>query len=167
VSRRTRISAGLAAAAVIVAALVPLAISSRDRASGPPAGIHKIKHVVVIMQENRSFDSYFGTYPGADGIPSSNGKFTVCLPAPKGGCARPFHDPADLNSGGAHTHETQIADVDGGKMDGFARSAVQFLHVCFRAKDPRCAPLKPADAMGYHDAREIPNYWAYARRTSS
>ena len=31
--------------------------------------IHKIKHVVVIMQENRSFDTYFGTYPGADGIP--------------------------------------------------------------------------------------------------
>ena len=32
-------------------------------------GIQQIKHVVVIMQENRSFDSYFGTYPGADGIP--------------------------------------------------------------------------------------------------
>ncbi len=34
-----------------------------------PPGIHKIKHVIVIQQENRSFDSYFGTYPGADGIP--------------------------------------------------------------------------------------------------
>lgn len=32
-------------------------------------GIHKIKHIIVIMQENRSFDTYFGTYPGADGIP--------------------------------------------------------------------------------------------------
>src|SRR5579884_3491553 len=32
-------------------------------------GIHKIKHVIIIMQENRSFDSYFGTFPGADGIP--------------------------------------------------------------------------------------------------
>ena len=37
------------------------------------AGIHKIRHVIIIMQENRSFDSYFGTYPGADGIPMSNG----------------------------------------------------------------------------------------------
>ena len=37
------------------------------------AGIHKIKHVIVIEQENRSFDSYFGTYPGADGIPMQNG----------------------------------------------------------------------------------------------
>ena len=45
-------------------------------------GIHKIKHVVVIMQENRSFDSYFGTYPGADGIPMQNGVPTVCVARP-------------------------------------------------------------------------------------
>ena len=31
-------------------------------------GIHKIQHIVIITQENRSFDQYFGTYPGADGI---------------------------------------------------------------------------------------------------
>src|SRR5512147_1991292 len=54
----------------------------------------KIKHVVIIMQENRSFDTYFGTYPGADGIPSQNGKFTVCVNDPnKGTCVYPFHDP--------------------------------------------------------------------------
>ncbi len=34
------------------------------------AGAHEIRHVVVIMMENRSFDSYFGTFPGADGIPT-------------------------------------------------------------------------------------------------
>jgi hypothetical protein len=33
----------------------------------------KIQHVVVIMQENRSFDHYFGTYPGAEGIPMQDG----------------------------------------------------------------------------------------------
>ena len=38
----------------------------------PLTGIHKIKHVVIIMQENRSFDSYFGTFPGADGIPAGS-----------------------------------------------------------------------------------------------
>ena len=47
-------------------------------------GIGKIKHVVVIMQENRSFDTYFGTYPGADGIPMQNGQPTVCVPDPAG-----------------------------------------------------------------------------------
>ena len=38
------------------------------------SGIRKIRHVIIIMQENRSFDSYFGTYPGADGIPARNGR---------------------------------------------------------------------------------------------
>jgi phospholipase C len=47
-----------------------------------PAGIHKIRHVVIIMQENRSFDSFFGTFPGADGIPMRNGVPTVCVPDP-------------------------------------------------------------------------------------
>src|SRR5258708_37229909 len=46
------------------------------------SGIHKIQHVVVIMQENRSFDQYFGTYPGADGLPTQNGQFTTRVPAP-------------------------------------------------------------------------------------
>ncbi len=50
-----------------------------------PAGIHKIKHVIVVMQENRSFDTYFGTYPGADGIPMKDGTPTVCVPNPAGG----------------------------------------------------------------------------------
>ncbi len=43
----------------------------------PDTGIHKIKHVIVIMQENRTFDSYFGTYPGANGLPKN-----VCVPDP-------------------------------------------------------------------------------------
>ena len=48
----------------------------------PGMGIHKIRHVVIIMQENRSFDSYFGTYPGADGIPglAGNPGTVPCLP---------------------------------------------------------------------------------------
>ena len=48
------------------------------------AGIHKIKHVIIVMQENRSFETYFGTYPEADGIPMANGTPTVCVPNPAG-----------------------------------------------------------------------------------
>ena len=66
----------------------------------PGVGIHKIRHVVIIMQENRSFDSYFGTYPGADGIPMKDGVPTVCVPDPANGtCVRPFHDRHDRNLG--------------------------------------------------------------------
>src|SRR5437588_9749844 len=65
-----------------------------------PSGIQKIRHVVIIMQENRSFDSYFGTFPGADGIPGIAGHpgTVPCVPdtgtsaghpiAPTGGVSR-------------------------------------------------------------------------------
>src|SRR5215472_13522796 len=53
-------------------------------------GIHKIRHVIIIMQENRTFDNYFGTFPGADGIPPG-----TCLPRMPGSseCVAPFHMP--------------------------------------------------------------------------
>src|SRR2546423_1032650 len=80
-----------------------------------PPGIHLIDHVVVIMQENRSFDSYFGTYPGADGIPKD-----VCVPDPAGAeCVRPYRDTADRNAGGPHDHRNAVGDIAGGTMDGF------------------------------------------------
>src|SRR5437899_2410644 len=83
-------------------------------------GIDKIDHVIIIMQENRSFDSYFGTYPGADGIPMQGGVPTVCVPDPaSGACVKPFHDRGTFNGGGPHTWRNSIIDVNGGKMDGF------------------------------------------------
>src|SRR5438309_3729158 len=85
-------------------------------------GIHKIRHVVVIMQENRSFDEYFGTYPGADGIPRRpDGSFAVCLPSAGGGCLKPFHDTHMANGGGQHGYGAAVVDIDGGKMDGFVK----------------------------------------------
>src|SRR5919112_4947859 len=76
---------------------------------------NKIQHVVVIMQENRSFDNYFGTYPGADGIPMQDGVPTACVPNPQNNqCVRPFHDPYDLDRGGPHGDSDATADIDGG-----------------------------------------------------
>src|SRR2546429_9633481 len=107
-----------------VVAVWLLAAGPARPASVSPTGIHKIKHVGVIMQENRSFDSYFGTYPGADGIPMKNGAPTVCVPDPAhGGCQRPYHDGNDVNGGGPHGQTNATADVDGGKMDGFIAQA--------------------------------------------
>ena len=138
----------------------------------------KIKHVIVIMQENRSFDSYFGTFPGADGIPMKNGVPTVCIPNPETHtCVRPFHDPNDVNLGGPHNVDSSVADVNGGKMDGFVaeslREPLGLLRgsggLAGRKRVVGCKehPLLPIcarpDLMGYHDDREIPNYWAYAK----
>jgi phospholipase C len=158
----------VAALGVAALLLLPRLHSASGRAVPTIApGIHKIRHVVVIMQENRSFDSYFGTYPGADGIPMRNGVPTVCVPDPAtGSCVRPYHDPSERDAGGPHDHTDAVQDIDHGKMDGFiARARAGRRIACLRHVDaPECslAPDKP-DVMGYHDAREIPNYWAYAR----
>jgi phospholipase C len=167
--RRYRPSAWLALiAAVLIAALTALKVGATS--SDPPSdpgGIHKIRHVVIIMQENRSFDSFFGTYPGADGIPARNGHFTVCVPDPRTkGCDRPFHDPSLVNGGGRHSPSDSALDVDHGKMDGFVRSAEQGRNRGCSATYPPpsvCLLSSPPDVMGYHDAREIPNYWTYAK----
>ncbi|MBO0744572.1 MAG: phospholipase [Candidatus Dormibacteraeota bacterium] len=133
-------------------------------AAGGPQGIHKIKHVIVVMQENRSFDTYFGTYPGADGIPMSNGTPTACAPDPQTGqCVKPFVDHADVNGGGPHGQVNATADVDGGKMDGFVREATNAQKGCRDVNNPACATSTTPDVMGYHTKSDIPNYWAYAR----
>ncbi|HEV3284305.1 MAG TPA: alkaline phosphatase family protein [Solirubrobacteraceae bacterium] len=116
----------------------------------PIEASQKIQHVVMIMQENRSFDSYFGTYPGANGIPAH-----VCVPDPQhGGCVKPFHDPNDENIGGPHGASSSSRDINGGLMDGFVRQA---------EREPGCGTAPCIDVMSYHDAREIPNYWSYAQ----
>jgi len=120
--------------------------------------------VVVIMQENRSFDHYFGTFPGADGIPMKNGVPTVCAPDPASGqCIKPYHDSSDLNHGGPHGAANAIADIDNGKMDGFVGQSHDGRKKCQDHFNPVCnGGESQHDSMGWHDAREIPNYWGYA-----
>ena len=151
-----------------------VASHDQDAPGGPkghylvPGTIHKIRHVIVIMQENRSFDSYFGTYPGAVGIPRSNGVPTVCLPDPlRHTCDKPFHDVYDINGGGPHGLSASKMDVHKGAMNGFVRAADDAVHHCTNVDDPACQlltkPGREPDVMGYHTAAEIPNYWTYAK----
>ena len=152
----------------------PQPAASPERVTGGPtghyevaAGIHKIKHIIVIEQENRSFDSYFGTYPGADGIPMKNGVPTVCVPMPTGGCQQPYHDTADVNGGGPHGERNAKLDVNGGKMDGFITEATSGKKGCGAnvntVDNPECSNSATPDVMGYHTSAEIPNYWTYAK----
>ena len=170
--RRPRSTAATAAAAAALVMTCLAGCTSQPSTIVPPptpvpTGIHKIRHVVIIMQENRSFDSFFGTYPGADGIPAKNGQFTVCVPDPRTkGCDKPYHDPSLVNGGAGHNLSDGIADIDGGKMDGFVKSAEDAsTRGCASTNPPTpvCLPRNPPDVMGYHDAREIPNYWTYAQ----
>ncbi len=156
----------------------------KDPAIHDPA-IHKIKHVIIIMQENRSFDSYFGTFPGALGIPMKDGVPTVCVPNPVAhGCIKPWVDHYDLNGGAPHSAPAAKMDLDGGKMDGFLKTALignkqmdtwnlgpngKLIHKkmpCPTKTDPNCgesAGQGPGRVMGYHVMTDIPNYWAYAQ----
>lgn len=133
-----------------------------------------IQHVIMIVQENRSFDSYFGTFPGANGIPGG-----TCVPLnpskPAQGCVVPFHDRHDRNAGGPHPYSAAVADLDDGitmsKMDGFVYEQTLEAATCMKTSadrpKPRCAPLRDGvnrhDVVGYHTADEIPNYWSYAQ----
>jgi phospholipase C len=158
-----RVAALLALVALVVTATTSSASSARSQppatagASAIPSGIHKIRHVVIIMQENRSFDNYFGTYQGADGIPGLAGHHgkVPCVPDPKRHkCVRPFHDRYDFNEGGPHARSASYADVNGGKMNGF---------IAQQQRNRHWASFKPLDdVMGYHTSADIPNYWNYA-----
>ncbi len=134
--------------------------------------LHKIKHIVVIMQENRSFDTYFGTYPGATGIPglAGNPGTVPCVPDQlSGGCVQPFLDHNDKNYGGPHGQTNAAADINFGQMNGFVGQAEKGSNCTTNPNDPSCSPCQSGqtgscvDVMGYHDGSDIPNYWAYAQ----
>ena len=123
----------------ILTALIALAVSLGAYACTPttsatstppttspeiPPGLEKIQHFVFIMQENRSFDSYFGTYPGANGIPPG-----ISFVDPHDGTTvTPYHDTNDINLGGPHGWDNAQADIDNGKMDGFLNQAYKGLN---------------------------------------
>jgi phospholipase C len=145
-----------------VAATAPVAPAQRL------SGIHRIQHVIVLMQENRSFDSYFGTFPGADGIPASVMHGRSCNVDPANhACVRPFHDTSQVNLGGPHTAADALADIDSGRMNGFVARVRRAMRGPCRVDPtrPDCVANEAhPDVMGYHTARDIPNYWTYARR---
>jgi phospholipase C len=167
-----RVAAVVACLAVVAAAVVSSVSASPQHAVRGAAdtrsrgGIHKIRHVIVIMEENRSFDSFFGTYPHADGIPMKNGKPTVCVPNGIGGCVKPFLDRNGADDlGGEHGPLAGQQDVAGGKMNGFIRVTYgKLIRTCLsNPADARCATLRHPNLMSYHDGAQLPNYWAYAR----
>ena len=92
----------------------------------------KIKHIVFVIKENRTFDTMFGRFPGADGATQG----TTC-----DGETVPLRRAPDRVGDEGHSFFAGITAINGGRMDCFEPGG----YVQYRRKD-------------------IPNYWAYARR---
>ncbi len=174
-----RIRGTIAGATAIAFALVgvalsspqPVAASEPDRASvRARAGIMNLDHLIFIVQENRSFDSYFGTFPGADGLRRTpSGGFKACVPDRRAGhCQHPYHDRNAFDQGGPHNEAASHITVDGGRMDGAIRALQSIPTSCQVHPRRACrkavrGPAGQPDVMGYHTGRELKNYWAYAK----
>jgi phospholipase C len=134
-----------------IGALVAALTGGAEGAAGQtePTSNTPIRHFVVLMQQNRSFDHYFGTYPGAERIPSG-----TCMPVdpsrPGSRCIEPF--PLENQSVGdlAHSRGAFAAQYRRGRMNGFVDA--------IRRTSGRVDPT----VMGYYDGDDIPYYWNVA-----
>jgi phospholipase C len=141
------ISLFFVSALVAACMILPLAYAQHQQlitGKDNPA-INPIKHIVVIMQENRSFDNYFGTYPGANGIPK-NTCISLSPRYPAVGCVKPFLSTDPISGDLPHGYQSSIAAYDNGKMDGFMAA---------ENENPK--------TMSYYDNKTIPYYWDLAK----
>jgi phospholipase C len=76
----------------------------------------------------------------------------------------PYHDTKDKNGAGTHGAGSSLADIDNVRMDGFVVQAERGKKGRANPDDLICTNSVERDVMGYHDGRDIPNYWAYARK---
>jgi len=114
--------------------------SSQSHVSSGPSAI---KHIVVIVEENHTFDNYFGTYPGANGIAASTPQPSTT--APDAQLVEPFMiDTTTITHDLSHTWASAHQAYDGGNMDGFVIASNSSL------------------SMGYFDPLLIQDYWDYA-----
>ncbi len=148
---------GAAAGATIlpVSLQKSMAKTLRDgRNSGGSIG--DVKNIVILMQENRSFDHYFGTMPGVRGfsdptaisLPSGNPVFYQPDPAHAQGYLLPFHydtfsTSAQATPGTDHSWPTQHQAWDSGKMDQWIAAKGEY-------------------TMGYMKQQDVPFHWALA-----
>jgi phospholipase C len=137
------------------AMLVALSAGSLLSAASPAAALAAdptpatpIQHLVMLMQENHTFDNYFGTFPGAEGPPSD-----TCVPrdpaSPELGCVAPYHLETTRTVDLHHGSSIGYAAYDNGLMDGF-----------IAAQNSRNLPGEVA--LGYYDGRDLPLYWNLA-----
>jgi phospholipase C len=140
--------------------------------SGGPATATPIKHLVVIYQENVSFDHYFATYPNAAntdgtpfaakaGTPSVNG-LDASLLSNNPNSTQPFrlsHSEAQTCDQG-HGYTDEQKAFDGGLMDTFPETVGRGTPTCFGGYD---AGKGTGIVMGYYDGNTVTGLWNYAQ----
>ncbi len=140
-------------------------VSPARLSSARTAPLSEIKHVVVLMQENRSFDHYFGAMPGVRGFSDPTalpGVFKQADTDNAAGYLYPFH--ADTHSTSAqalpstdHDWSPQHASWDNGAMDGFVTSRIT-KKVADDSYDGKAGQY----SMAYFQRDDIPFQWALA-----
>ncbi|HTX58713.1 MAG TPA: alkaline phosphatase family protein [Verrucomicrobiae bacterium] len=124
---------------------------------------HRIKHVFVIYQENRSFDSYFGTYPGAENLASPLAQahgFRQYDPIGKT-WIEPFRITDPDVEGPSQNRSVVIAKIDGGKMDRFVAEQEAVSAKKFGAGSAGARAVGML-TMAHYDCDTIPYLWKYA-----
>ena len=116
-----------------------------QRRAAHPGPRTPIKHFIFLMQGGRTFDNYFGSYPGADGPPAGTCQAKVAG-SPKDGCVKPFLLPGVQTPPLSASGTVISRQYNGGAMNDFV-SAYQ--------KEGRDGSL----AMGYYNRRALPFYW--------
>ena len=142
----TRLRKLLAVGAVLLMSLTVPAVPTAGAAPTEPATSTPIKHLIVMMKSGRSFDNYFGTFPGADGIPAGTCARLSAISTATKNCVKPYalrDQPSEDLPNGPSIWRRQY---NAGKMDGFVSAY-------------RRIGLDGKDAMGYYDAHELPFYW--------
>jgi phospholipase C len=158
-------SAAAVAGAAGLAGVLPESLARAATPSPQKFELSKVKHLVFLMQENRSFDHYFGTFPGARGfndptalrLPAGRTVFQQPDPANPDGYQEPYH-MSTITTGAAavpslsHAWSVQHAAWNGGKMDNWVPA-----HVAADGNG------KGAFTMGYYTEEDIPFHWALAK----
>ena len=124
-----------------------------------------IHHVFVIYQENRSFDSYFGSFPGADNLATAEARahgFRQWDSIGKTWIA-PFLLKSSDTEDADHSRPALIAKSDHGKMDGFVGWEETNL-VLNSAASPQFARQVGMLTMAHEDCHTIPFLWMDAHR---
>jgi phospholipase C len=140
-----------------VAKATPITITVTDRTQG----LSNLKHIIFFVQENRSFDDYFGMlgqYRVSQNLPNNVDGIdpNAALPNTQGQLVHPYHYNTVCTENLSPSWNESHNIVDGGKMDNFLKTVAKSV--------PSTIDPTGTRAMGYYDQNDLPSYYDAATR---